>query len=280
VPALPSWLTEPLWDQFAALLPERPVYHPDHPLGCHRPRISDRIVFDKLLQLLRFGCSYEAIADTTCSATTIRNRRDEWIRLGVFTRLKQIALESYDRIVGLVLDQIAVDGAITKAPGDGEVAGRSPVDRGKQSLKRSGMTDGYGIPLGRVLAGANRHDSPLLAPALDRLDDLGPLPADITVHLDGGYDSDKTRTTLGDRGLHGRIARKGEKAPIQASRRWHVERTHAWQNAFHRLARCYERRTSVIDAFFDLADTIITVRSLIRRAWKTHRWEERTKRRR
>jgi hypothetical protein len=74
----------------------------------------------------------------------------------VFARLKQIALESYDRIVGLVLDQITVDGSITKAPGGGEVAGRSPVDRGKQGLKRSGMTDGYGIPLGRVLAGANR----------------------------------------------------------------------------------------------------------------------------
>ncbi|MFD5491786.1 IS5 family transposase [Streptomyces sp. GDS52] len=275
MPALPSWLTEPLWDQFAALLPARPAYHPDHPLGCHRRRISDRIVFDKLLQLLRFGCPYEAIADTTCSATTIRSRRDEWIRLGVFARLQQIALDSYDRIVGLVLDQIAVDGSITKAPGGGEVAGRSPVDRGKQGLKRSGMTDGYGIPLGRVLAGANRHDSPLLAPTLDRLDDLGPLPDDVAVHLDAGYDSDTTRTLLGERGLRGRIAHKGEKAPIQASRRWHVERTHAWQNAFHRLARCYERRATVVEAFFDLADSIITVRSPIRRAWTTHRWDDR-----
>jgi transposase len=279
VPALPSWLTEPLWDQFVALLLERPEFHPDHPLGCHRRRISDRIIFDKMLQLLRFGCSYEAIADTTCSATTIRSRRDEWIQLGVFAQIKQIALDSYDRIVGLVLDQIAVDGSITKAPGGGEVAGCSPVDRGKQGLKRSGMTDGYGIPLGRVLAGANRHDSPLLAPTLDRLNDLGPLPDDITVHLDAGYDSDKTRALLNERGLHGRIAHKGEKAPIQASRRWHVERTHAWQNAFYRLARCYERRTTVIDAFFDLADTIITVRSLIRQAWTTHRWDTRPRRR-
>ncbi|MGP4091483.1 IS5 family transposase [Streptomyces sp. KR55] len=279
MPVLPSWLTEPLWGQLAALLPERPGYHPDHPLGCHRPRISDRIVFDKILQLLRFGCSYQAIADTTSSATTIRNRRDEWIALGVFAQLKQIALDSYDRIVGLVLDQIAVDGSITKAPGGGEAAGRSLVDRGKQGLKRSGMTDGYGIPLGRVLAGANRHDSPLLAPTLDRLDDLGPLPDDITVHLDAGYDSDTTRTLLSERGLHGRIAHKGEKAPIQASQRWHVERTHAWQNAFHRLARCYERRATVIDAFFDLADAIITVRSLIRRAWTTHRWDDRPTRR-
>jgi transposase len=136
-------------------------------------------------------------------------------------------------------------------------------------------TDGYGILLGRMLAGANRHDSPLLAPTLD---DLGPLPDDITVHLDAGYDSDTTRALLDERGLHGRIAHKGEKAPIKAGQRWRVERTHAWQNSFRRLARCYERRATVIDAFFDLADTIITVRSLIRRAWTTHRWDERANR--
>ncbi|MDH6115471.1 transposase [Kitasatospora sp. MAP12-15] len=272
---LPSWLTEPLWDQFAAMLPQRPEFDPAHPLGCHRRRIGDRLVFDKLLQVLRFGCSYEAIADSTCSATTICNRRDEWIRLGLFARLKQIALGAYDRIVGLVLDQIAVDGAITKAPGGGEAAGRSPVDRGKQGMKRSGMTDGYGIPLGRVLAGANRHDSPPLAPTLDLLSELGPLPDEITVHLDAGYDSANSRILLAERGLHGWIARKGIKAPIQATHRWHIERTHAWQNAFHRLARCYERRTSVIVAFFDLADTIIIVRSLIRRAWTSHGWAAR-----
>ncbi len=90
----------------------RPVFDPGHPLGCHRPRVSNRIVFDQLLQLLRFGCSYEAIADSTCSATPIRNRRDEWIRLGVFVRLKRIALQAYDRVVGLVLDQMVIDGSI------------------------------------------------------------------------------------------------------------------------------------------------------------------------
>jgi hypothetical protein len=31
----------------------------------------------------------------------------------------------------------------------------------------------------------------------------------------------------------------------------------------------------VIDAFFDLADAIIAVRGLIRRAWITHRWDTR-----
>jgi hypothetical protein len=40
--------------------------------------------------------------------------------------------------------KIIVDGCITKAPGGGECAGRSPVDRGKQAMKRPSMTGGYG----------------------------------------------------------------------------------------------------------------------------------------
>jgi transposase len=279
VSALASWLINPLWDQFAALLPTRPVFDPSPPLGCHRRRILDRIVFDKLFQVLRFGCSYEGIADTSCSAGTIRNRRDEWIKLGIFARLKTIALDAYDRVVGLLLDQIAVDGCITKAPGGGECAGPSPVDRRKQGMKRSMVVEGYGIPLGRVLAGANRHDSPLLAPTLDKLDGPGPLPDEITVHLDSGYDSGKTREELAGRGLHGQIAHKGDNAPIQASGRWHIERTNSWHNAFNRLQCCYERREHVIDAFFDFADAIITVRSLIRKAWTLYRWDTRPPRR-
>ena len=275
MPAIPSWLLEPLWDQFAALLPPRPVYDPAHPLGCHRPRISDRVIFEKLVQVLRFGCSYESIADCTCSATTIRDRRREWIKLGIFGQLKAIARDAYDRIVGLALQELAVDGCITKAPGGGEVAGRSPVDRGKLGMKRSLLVEGKGIPLDRVLAPANRHDSVLLAATLDKLGEIGPLPDGITVHLDAGYDSHKTRTELESRHMKGEIAHKGDKAPVQAGQRWHVERTNAWHNGFNRLQRCYERDEQVIDAFFDLADAIITLRRLIREAWTLYRWDTR-----
>lgn len=138
------------------------------------------------------GCAYEKISDTTCSATTIRCRRDEWITAGTFIQLEQLCLEAYDRIVGLELEDLSVDGCIVKAPCDGEIAGRSPVDRGKQGAKRSVMTDTKGIPLGVIGTPANRHDSPLLKPTLDRLDRFnGHLPEQITVHLDAGYDSAK-----------------------------------------------------------------------------------------
>src|SRR3954451_12124337 len=103
VPALPSSVIDPLWSQFSALLPERVVVHP---LGCHRPLIPDRVVFDKLVQALVFGAAYDRVADASCSATTIRGRRDEAITAGVFDRLEQLCLEAYDRIVGLDLTDL------------------------------------------------------------------------------------------------------------------------------------------------------------------------------
>jgi len=276
VPALPSCLTEPIWEQVKDLLPERVV---DHPLGCHRPRIPDRVVFDLLINVLVFGAGYRRIADHRCSATTLRRRRDEWITAGVMDRLEQVARDAYDRLIGLELDDVAVDGCLTKAPCGGEVAGRNPTDRGKLGIKRSTLVDTNGLPLGVVSAPANRHDSPLLAPTLDLLKDLGPLPERTCVHLDAGYDSHVTRQLLADRALQGRIARKGIPAPVQATKRWPVERTHAWHNSFFKLARCTERRQRVGDFYIALANAIVLVRRLLRRAWTLYRWETRPGRR-
>ena len=124
MPALPSSVLEPLWVQVAALLPARQVHHP---LGCHRPRIPDRIVFDKLIQILVFGCGYRSIADRTCSATTLRRRRDEWISAGVAEQLRLLVLAAYDQLFGLELTHLAVDGCTTKAPCGGQVAGPLPA---------------------------------------------------------------------------------------------------------------------------------------------------------
>jgi len=163
VPALPPYLIEPIWEQFSGLLPERRT---SYPLGCHRSRIPERVVFEKLVQVLVFGCAYERIADASCSGSTLRRRRDEWIELALMERLRHICLEAYDRLIGLELSEVAVDCCVTKAPRGGEKAGRSPVDRGKRGLKRSMAVDARGIPLGCVSAPANRHDSPLLVPIL------------------------------------------------------------------------------------------------------------------
>lgn len=71
------------------------------------------VVFDKLVQVLVFGCGYERIAEATCSATTLRRRRDEWTRARVFQRLRTAALDASRQMIGLNLADL--DGCITKA---------------------------------------------------------------------------------------------------------------------------------------------------------------------
>ena len=135
------------------------------------------VVFDRLVLALVSGMGYERVADTACSATTIRRRRDEWIEAGVLGHLVLTVLWAYDRMMGLDLEDLAADSCITKAPSGGECAGKSPVDRGKRGLKRSQLTDGYGIPVVTVPAGANIRDHTLLPETLDEF-------AELTEHLD------------------------------------------------------------------------------------------------
>ena len=276
MPALSPYIIDPIWEQFEALLPERDV---DHPLGCHNPRIPDRVVFEKLVQVLVFGCAYERIADASCSATTLRRRRDEWIDSGVMERLRGMVLDAYDRMIGLDLSDVAVDWCITKAPCGGEKAGRSPVDRGKRGIKRSMVVDANGIPLGAIAAPANRHDSPLLGETLDTMEALGELPERMSVHLDRGYDSGVTRERLWRRELVAEISKQGLPAPIAATKRWVVERTTSWSNAHKKLVWCTERVGSVIDFWLAFSAVIVVVGRLIRRGWTHYRWDGRPSRR-
>lgn len=204
MPAVPVSLFAPVWEQCAALLPPQPAFAPTHPLGCHRRRVPDRLVFEHLVAALVHGSGYERVATPGCSDRTIRRRLREWADAGPAEELHARVLQQDDRMIGPELGNLAVDGGITKAPGAGEARGRSPVDRGKQGLKRSTVTDAAGVPLHPV-AGANRHDAPLLGPTLAGLAKLGPLPPGVAVHLHRGYDSGATRSLLVDLGFRGEI---------------------------------------------------------------------------
>ncbi|MEU3283261.1 IS5 family transposase [Streptomyces antibioticus] len=273
---VPACILEPLREEFLAQLPD---HRDDHPLGCHNPRIPDALVFDRLILVLVSGMGYERVADQACSATTIRRRRDHWITLGMGEALRLAALAAYDRMVGLELEHLAADGCQTKAPSGGECAGKSPVDRAKQGVKRSQLTEAYGIPLVTDPAPANIRDHTLLPGTLDQYRDLGkvlgPLPEQPALSLDAGYDYRCVYEDLTERQITAQIAKRGQQTPIQADGRWVVERTNSWLNNFGKLRRCTERRRVCVEFYIALAAAVVTIRSLIRRAWFTYRWDTR-----
>jgi len=198
--ALDPRVVDAVFTAIAAHLPPRP---PDtHPLGCHRPRISDRDCFTGILIRLVTGCSWDVAARLSpAGETTLRDRRTEWLTAGVFDHLLKEALAAYDRIIGLDLSEVAVDGSLHKAPCGGEGTGPNPTDRAKTGWKWSVATDRLGIPVGWTIDGANRHDSILLKPTLQTVADRGLLTDIETLHLDRGYDSAVTITRCTELGL-------------------------------------------------------------------------------
>lgn len=112
--------------------PSKPVLSPPddtHPLGCHRRRAPDRLCSRGILIRLVTGSSWvdiEATLDHQVSDTTLRTRRDEWIGVGVFDQLKMEALAAFDRMVGLDLDDVSLDGSLHKAPTAVKEPARTP----------------------------------------------------------------------------------------------------------------------------------------------------------
>ena len=114
--ALEPEVVDAVW---AAIEPLIPPVRDHHPLGCHRPRVADRLCFWGILIRLVTGCSWvsvELILERRVSDTTLRARRDEWIAAGVFENLKSEAIAVFDRILGLDLAEVSLDGSLPKAP--------------------------------------------------------------------------------------------------------------------------------------------------------------------
>ena len=105
MPAIQPYIIDPIWQQLRALLPERET---NHPLGCHRPRIPDRVVFEKLVAVL-FSSAAPTGESPTRSARPPRSGADEWIEAGVMDALEEMARQAYDRAIGLDLSDAAVD---------------------------------------------------------------------------------------------------------------------------------------------------------------------------
>ena len=274
--ALNPVVVDAIWQSFAAYLPKRG--RTSHPLGCHRPRISDRECFEAILFRLVTGCSWDVAGRLgKGSETTLRRRRDEWVAARAFQHLVEEAIKAFDKVIGLDLSEVSIDGSLHKAPMGGEGTGPNPTDRGKTGRKWSVATDTNGVPIGWVTEGANRNDSILLAPTLDDVKDRG-LLADIeTLWLDRGYDSELTRTRLVERGItDAMIAKKRQRGSATGSKRqpmglrWQVERTNSWLSNFGQLRRNTDRFTAHRLAQFSLAVALIITVKLLKWA---KRWD-------
>ena len=150
--------------------------------------------------------------------------------------------------------------------GWGDLIGRNPTDRGKRGVKRS--------PLAIVAAGANVHDTKLLAATLDAIVVTRPQPTtEQPQHLclDKGYDNPTGEDAVAAHGYMRHIRHIGEEKLDPATgehrfpaRRWVVERTLAWLSTCRALLVRYDKHAANFLGLLQLAGALPWFRRLHR----------------
>lgn len=227
---------------------------------------------DAIFYRLRTGCQWKALSATgICSGSSAHRRFQEWREAQVFERLWASGLNQYDELKGLEWEWQSMDGALVKAPLGGEETSPNPTDRGKSGTKRSLLTDGAGIPVGLVVACANRVDFKLMEQTIVSIPVLRSVEkreeASENLCLDAGYDYNEVRQ-LGE--LFGytlhivardKEARELKREAGKKARRWVVERGHSWFNRFRALLIRWEKKAENYLGELHLACAFITFRA-------------------
>src|SRR6478609_3397388 len=187
-------LPDALWAKIEPLLPARPK----HPLGCHNPRVPERAAMDAIFFVLRTGCQWNALRETTiCSSSSAHRRFQEWLAAGLFATFWREGLLAYDALRGIDWEWLALDGAMGKAPLGGE-KNRPQSDRPRQARGQALVAHRRPrrTPRGGDRRGPNRNDHKLMRQTLEAIPVRRPKPTRRRPQhlcLDKGFDYDEPR---------------------------------------------------------------------------------------
>ncbi|WP_329460564.1 IS5 family transposase [Streptomyces sp. NBC_01497] len=255
-----------LWEIAESVLPPARV----RPQGGRVANIDDEAVFAAIIYVLVSGCAWCALRPCFgVSESTVHRRFVIWSRAGVWGRLHQRVLQLLGE-QGLVdLSRAVLDSAHARAKKGGELAGPSPVDRGKHGSTMHVLSDADGLPLRVGLSAANTHDSLGLKPMLSHFhmghESHAAQSKPQRLHADKASDIPHPRKWLWGKHIGIRIARKGtESSERLGRRRWVIERTMSWLTGYRRLSPRYERQPATTWPFLGLAAALCCYKRLIK----------------
>ena len=103
---------EPLWQKLKKLLPV--------PIGRGRRPAQDKECFEGIIYILRTGCQWKELPRCFPPKSTVHDRFQKWVNLGLFVNLWKKLLEEYDEIEGLNWEWLSGDSSSVKSPLGGE----------------------------------------------------------------------------------------------------------------------------------------------------------------
>jgi putative transposase len=267
--ALPTiWeLPDELWGRIEPILAER---YP--PAATGRPRADLRRMLDGVIFRLRSGCQWNQLPERFGSDSTVHGWFQRFAADGVLEQIWASLVEACDELGAVCWEWQAVDGVMGKSRFCGGARGPNPTDRAKMGTKKSVLVDQQGGPLGVAIAGANIHDTKLLAATIDAvvIDRPDPVEQIQNLCLDKGYDNPTGEAACAAGGYVPHIRRIGEEKldgwgqKTHPARRWVVERTIAWLQKCRALLIRYDKKSQNYLGLIQLACALLWYRRLDR----------------
>jgi len=230
--------------------------------------MENRKAFTAICFIFFTGAQWRFLPRHMGAKSTVHDRFQRWVELGLFHMLWSIALEFYDQSIGIQWEWQSMDGAHVVAPLGGDDVGASYKHRTKNGSNRSLLTDQQGIPLAIVLAPANKSDFKLAELTLESIPLPRPEPELLPQHLslDKGYDYPEIDFLLEKLQYVPHIRRRGEldllpELRLHKPKRWVVERTHAWMNNFRSVFIRWAKKYENYMAFLHFACALISFRA-------------------
>jgi putative transposase len=119
-------IPDALWERIDLVIP---IYKTSVKGG--RPRLNMRNVVGGILYVLATSCQWKAMPAQFGSGSAIHAYFQEWVELGVFEELWELALTEYDDLQGIDWKWQSMDGAMTKSPLGGEKNRQKPDRSGE-----------------------------------------------------------------------------------------------------------------------------------------------------
>ncbi|MFE4581597.1 IS5 family transposase [Streptomyces chartreusis] len=264
----PWIVSDELWSLIEPLLPEPP---PKQVEG--RPRVPDRQALCGILFVLHTGIQWEYLPRELGfgSGMTCWRRLAAWNEAGVWDQLHQLLLNKLRSKNQLDWSRAVIDSFHVRAARRGP---KADSVRSTAHVRAASTTSSprAGDPARGVadLRKPQRHHP--TAALLDKIPAVAgvvgrPRHGPDMLFADRGYDHDKYRRLLRQRGIRPAIAERGQPHGTGLGTfRWVVERTISWLHGSRCLRIRWERRNDIHEAFLSLAVCLITHRH-VQRLW-------------
>jgi putative transposase len=209
-----------LWSKIEPILLEDAP--PPPPAKGGRRRTDWRQAFNGIIFRMRSGCQWNRLPERFGDDSSVHRWFQRWNRNGVMEKIWAVMVSECEELDAVSWEWQSADGAMGKARFGGGEVGPNPTDRGKNGTKRSLIVEADGGPLGAVIAGANVHDTKLLARTIESIVVERPEPTGEGAQnlcLDKGYDNPTGREAAAAKGHTPHIRRIGEEKGVKRGKK-------------------------------------------------------------